>query len=255
MSDYYLHPERKRPRLRPVKALYHMRKLVADKESTEQFFHMMEALNGAALINRFDDFVNSPEGKKRFATRRYLPPILDDHSWIEALPENSLGKAYMRFMKQEQLSAQGLVQESDKFRENANAYEDDFDWYTKRLRDTHDLFHILTGYGRDPLGEACLLGFTYPQHKARGFLIVGAMATLEVRQRGCKEINIWACFKEGRLHGKLAKVIAEHDLISLMHEPLETARERLGIRPAKLYHEAITQMHMLGIEPNQLVAA
>jgi len=225
MTNYSLHPERKTPRFRPFKALYHMRKLVQDKENTEQFFHMMEALNGAALINRFDDFMRSPEGQARFKTR---------------------------FMREEELTAQGLVEESDKFRENANAYDDDFDWYTKRLRDTHDMFHILTGYGRDPLGEACLLGFTHPQHKARGFLIVGVLATLEVKKRVKNAVNVWPCFKEGRRNGKLAKVIAEHDIIELMHLPIESARERLGIRPATAYHAVIMQMSSQGIEPNAL---
>lgn len=255
MSEYYLHPNRKTPRLRPFKALYHMRKLVEDKESTEQFFHMMEALNGASLINRFDDFYKSDEGRKQFTRRRFLPPILDDHSWIEDLPEDSLGKAYMRFMKKEQLTAQGLVDESDKFRQNAKAYEDDFDWYTKRLRDTHDLFHILTGYGRDPLGEACLLGFTHPQHNARGFLIVGKMAAFEVTRRCDKQIKVWPCFKEGRRNGKNAKVIAEHDLIALMHQPLEHAREVLNIQPAERYQAAIGQMQSMGIDPDALAAA
>jgi len=231
-----------------------MHKLVQDKENTEQFFHMMEALNGAALINRFDDFMNSDQGQERFETRRYLPPILDDHTWIKDLPEDSLGQAYIRFMREEELTAQGLVEESDKFRENASAYVDDFDWYTKRLRDTHDMFHILTGYGRDPLGEACLLGFTHPQHKARGFLIVGYMATLEVKKWVKNAVNVWPCFNEGRRNGKLAKVIAEHDIIKLMHQPLEIAREQLGIRPAQHYIDAIKQMRDLGIEPNALGA-
>ena len=252
MPNYTLHPERKKPRFRPLKAVYHMHKLVQDKENTEQFFHMMEALNGAALINRFDDFMQSPEGQKRFETRRYLPPILDDHDWIKDLSEDSLGRAYIKFMAEEGLTAQGLVDESDKFRENAKSYADDFDWYTKRLRDTHDMFHILTGYGRDPLGEACLLSFTHPQHKARGFLIVGFMATFEVKKRVKNAVDVWACFKEGRLNGGLAKVIAEHDIIELMHLPLEEARDRLGIRPAHLYNGAIAQMRAQGIEPNQL---
>lgn len=252
MSEYYLHPSRDVPRMRPFKAFYHMRKLIADKESTEQFFHMMEALNGASLIRRFEDFLASGEGRKRFAERRYLPPILDDHSWIDALPEGSLGRAYVSFMRREELSAQGLVEESDKFRKNAKSYKDDFDWYSKRLRDTHDLFHILTGYGRDPLGEACLLGFTYPQHKARGFLIVGAMASFEVKRRAPKGVSVWKCFKEGRRLGKAAKVIAEHDVIALMHQPLDLARAQLGIEPPEAYYKALGHMRSVGVDPDTL---
>ena len=37
-------------------------------------------------------------------------------------------------------------------------------WMGERLRDIHDLFHVITGYGRDALGELCLLAFTNAQH-------------------------------------------------------------------------------------------
>lgn len=255
MSNYYLHPDRKIPRFRPFKAFGHMRKLVADKENTEQFFHMMEALNGASLFRRFDDFLASAEGPARFVQRRYLPPILDDHHWIERLPTGTLGRAYVEFMNREKLTAQGLVDESDKFRQNAPWYEDDFDWYSKRLRDTHDLFHILTGYGRDPLGEACLLGFTHPQHRAQGFLIVGVMAALEVKVRAPRKIKVWKCFNEGCRNGAAAKVIAEHDLISLMAEPIEDVRRRLNITPAAAYHEAYSQLREMNVAPNLLGAS
>ncbi len=32
----------------------------------------------------------------------------------------------------------------------------------------HDLWYVVTGYGRDELGEACLLAFTCAQDKNRG---------------------------------------------------------------------------------------
>src|SRR3546814_1330225 len=64
-------------------------------------------------------------------------------------------------MRREGLSAAGLVAESDKM--GRQQFDDQVQWYSNRLRDTHDLFHILTGYGRDALGEQCVLGFTYGQ--------------------------------------------------------------------------------------------
>lgn len=33
----------------------------------------------------------------------------------------------------------------------------DEQWLANRLRDIHDLQHVLTGYGPDPLGELCLV--------------------------------------------------------------------------------------------------
>ncbi len=42
-----VHPERKVTRFQPIKAWRHFRKLVADKEDTEQVFHIIEALRAA----------------------------------------------------------------------------------------------------------------------------------------------------------------------------------------------------------------
>src|SRR3546814_9506353 len=106
-------------------------------------------------------FVTSDFGRKLMEREPYLPDLLDDHSWIDALPEGSVGHAYVTFMRREGLSAAVLVAESDKM--GRPQFDDQVQWYSNRLRDTHDLFHILTGYGRDALGEQCVLGFTYGQ--------------------------------------------------------------------------------------------
>ena len=41
-------------------------------------------------------------------------------------------------------------------------------WLADRLRDIHDLQHVMTGYGRDPVGEIGLLSFMTTQTPNRG---------------------------------------------------------------------------------------
>src|SRR3546814_8993300 len=67
-------------------------------------------------------------------------------------------------MEREGLTAQGLVDESLKFRRGKPSHDDMLELYGNRLRDTHDLFHIPTGYGRDALGEQCVLAFRSEEH-------------------------------------------------------------------------------------------
>ena len=57
------------------------------------------------------------------------------------------------FMEREGLSAAGLEAEYAKFTDAGVRYEDGIDRYGDRLRDTHDMLHVLTGYGRDALGS------------------------------------------------------------------------------------------------------
>lgn len=248
-----LHPERKRPRLKPFTAMSRMRKLIADKEDTEQVFHIIEALNGDNLLKLLDRFAASEKGARRLAERRFLPPLLDDHSWIEALPEESVGQAYLRFMRREGLSAQGLVEESEKF--YSEEFEDDLKWFGNRLRDTHDLFHVLSGYGRDALGEASLLGFTWGQHRGNGLIFISYMGCRQIRKALPGHIDVMACHHEGKRNGQAAGQIIEEDIIALMHEPLAEARRRLNIARPVAYRRALQQVSELGNARDLLAAA
>lgn len=238
-TDIFIHPDRKPARVQPLKAWRHMQKLIANKEDTEQVFHIIEALNGRSFEKNFAAFVASAEGARLLRERQYLPPLLDDHGWIEKLPEGTVGRAYLDFMRREGLSAQGLVEESEKHRSKAREYDDDYLWYANRLRDTHDLFHVLTGYNRDALGEASLLAFTYSQNPGNGVLFIAFMGCRTIAKHAPKEARIMDCFREGKRNGAKAAKIMRQDIIALMHEPLEAARARLGIDTPVAYQHAL----------------
>lgn len=247
--EVYVHPERSRAAFRPLKAWSHMQKLIENKEDTEQVFHIIEALNGNAFERNFWAFVNTPAGQKLIQEKPYLPPILDDHTWIHALPEGTVGRAYVEFMEREGLTAQGLVDESEKFRSKAREFDDDYQWYGNRLRDTHDLFHVLTGYNRDALGEASLLAFTYSQNPGLGVIFIAFMGCRTIAKHAPKGARIMDCFWEGKRHGAAAQKIIQQDIIALMHEPLDAARARLGIQPPVIYRETLALLEQHGYTP------
>ena len=53
-------------------------------------------------------------------------------------------------------------------------------WYGRRMRDVHDVWHVLTGYGTDGLGEACVVAFSYSQTKSLGFALIAHAGTNSV---------------------------------------------------------------------------
>ena len=64
--------------------------------------------------------------------------------------------------KSEKITADGLVEASqENVPPELENQSEELIAYGKRIRDQHDLWHVLTGYGRDTLGEVCLLWFTY----------------------------------------------------------------------------------------------
>ena len=174
----FSHPDRIPAKFRPFKAFRHFRNLIKDKEDTEQVFHIFENLPRKGFMDDARAFVESDFGRKLMEREPYLPDLLDDHGWINELPEGTVGHAYVTFMRREGLSAAGLVAESDKM--GRPQYDDQVQWYSNRLRDTHDLFHILTGYGRDALGEQCVLGFTYGQTGNYGTAFIAYAGGYEV---------------------------------------------------------------------------
>ncbi len=254
MPDLFIHPDRKLPKLKPFEAMRRMKRLIDDKEDTEQVFHIIEALNGPNAYRLLKKFAATQKGRAQLRERTSLPPMLDDHDTILKLPEGTVGRAYVDFMRREGLSAAGLVAESEKFARGMAQYDDDLRWFMYRLRDSHDLFHVLTGYGRDALGEASLLAFSYGQNGGRGVIFIAYVGSRHLTSRLPREIKVMEAFHEGRRHGKLAGKIIEEDISTLLHEPLDKARARLNIQRPAQYRRALVKISEMG-DAHALLAA
>lgn len=255
MSDkIFYHPDRVPPRFRPFKAIGHFRNLIADKEDTEQVFHIFESLPRRAFIDDARSFVASDKGRSLIASEPSLPDLLDDHAAIRKLPANSVGHAYVEFMEREGLTAAGLVAESDKMRGPDRKFDDQLQWYGNRQRDTHDLLHVLTGYGRDAMGEQCVLAFTYSQNKGWANLLIAYAGAFELRRRVRAGAPIWSAVREAQKLGKACKRVSEEDISALLAEPLESARARLGIGKPTIYQKAHQIFRSQGIDPYDFLA-
>jgi ubiquinone biosynthesis protein COQ4 len=241
------HPLRSPSRLRPFKALGHFQKLIVDKEDTEQVFHMTDCLPSAGYAKVLRDFCESAAGRDRMAQEPYLPDLLDDHDRLLAMPVGSVAHAYVAFMRAEGLSAAGLVAESEKAKRPR--YDDQAQWFHDRLRDTHDLVHVLTGYGRDPLGEQCALGFSYGQYRAWTDGFLSWAGAFELWRRVKADAPVFAAVREAHRIGKAAEPIFKQDVAALLAEPLEAARARMHISASTHYARAHRAYRAQGFDP------
>lgn len=253
VAQNFLHPSREPRRFRPFKALSHFRKLVADKEDTAQVFDIFDCLPRKGFVPDAKAFVESARGQALMLSEPSLVPILDDHESILKLPEGSVGRAYVDFMRREGLSAAGLVAESQKM--GRPVYDDQLQWYINRLRDTHDLFHVLTGYGRDALGEQCVLGFTYGQNRNLGNFFIAYLGGLELRRKVKVKAPVMAAIRQGQRHGSAAPSLIDQDIRALLAEPLEAARKRLGIGVPTHYVRAHELYRARNIDPYNFAGA
>jgi ubiquinone biosynthesis protein COQ4 len=250
----FSHPDRPGTEFRPFKAWHHFRKLIADKEDTEQVFHIIAALRGRRFRNVAKKFWFSDKGQQILAGSQRLIDILDDHDTLKKLPDGTVGRFYVDFMEREGLSAAGLEAEYARFEASGKRFNDGIDRYGDRLRDTHDLHHILTGYGRDALGEQCVLAFTYAQSRNLGVGFIAYAGGFELKRRVAPKAAIMAAVREGQRIGKAAKNIVQEDIVALLREPLADARKRMGIAEPVTYKRAHEEMRNAGVDPYDLLA-
>ena len=73
--------------------------------------------------------------------------------------------------------------------------------FGERMRDSHDLWHVVTGYGRDTFGEACLLAFTYAQTQNRGLGIITLVGMIKIARQLGPEVKkaVWQAYRAGKL--------------------------------------------------------
>lgn len=219
---------------RPLVALRAIGKLLKDKEDTVQVFEIMRALSGKSIPNGYARLLETPKGGAIAYRRQEMAEILSDRAFLETLPVGSVGRAYLNFTTTENISAQGLIDESMRAGNQDVERSHPFAWYGRRLRDVHDLWHVLSGYGRDAIGETCLVAFSYAQTKSLGFGFIGLVGALKLK----KELPGQPMFKavwQAYRNGAKAAWLPGEDYIALLSEPLEQARARLNIAKPLAY--------------------
>ena len=225
-------------RLRPIAALRAVRNLMRNREDTQQVFLLIEALRGKTTLRQFARFRQTETGRAVLGENRRLLDRLSDWASLAALPAGTLGRAYYDFMASESLSAEGLVALSRIERPPA---ADDVTLFRERNREMHDLLHVVTGYGRDPLGEACLVAFSFAQTKLKGFALIALFAARRIARARPGQPVRRAVF-EGYRHGRSAGWLPGADWEALLTQPVEAVRAKFAVKPATRYHAILAAL-------------
>lgn len=249
-----LHPDRPQAKYRPMRAVQNFRMLMKDKEDTAAVFRIFESLPSKEFLPRIARLALSETGAELRRTEPRLPEILDDHAMLRRTPKGSLAHAYCDFMEAEGLTAAGLVAEAE--RSGRPRFPDLVEWYLNRSRDTHDLFHVLTGYGRDALGEASVLLFTHGQQPSQGHLLIGYAGAANIKKmaKGSKA-PVFGAVREAHRIGKGAPPLIAQPVRQLLERPLEDVRSALRIPQPVKYRECHRAWRAEGIDPYNLLAS
>jgi ubiquinone biosynthesis protein COQ4 len=217
-----------------------------------QLKHKLASLYGLLMLGRHPDRVNyvfmignaqdslAEESRRRKELRdpfqdpaleslwqeRYCP-VRYDVDELLALDAGTLGGFYARHMKE-----RGL---------RPDFYEDvepmhKLHFLRLRMRQTHDIWHSLTGYGTDPVGEVGLQGFYFAQftNGQSALIMAGAILRSILRRRYGELEKFVEAFCEGYRNGRRARPLLGAKWEQLWQEPLDDVRRRFEIEPARV---------------------
>ncbi len=229
-------------RFQPLRATKALRALFRDPDDTAQVFTVIESLSGAGPRHLLSSFRADTTGKRLLRERPDIVPLLADRERLRRMPEGSLGRAYLAFVESEGITADGLVAASEAGRVTQRGDDPDLDYVAQRMRDTHDLWHAVTGYKGDLIGEAALLAFNVPQTKNPGIALIVSLGILRIHQRRAIELIVGG-FRRGAKARWLPAVDWEALLELPNRERARAARRRRGaaLRAAALGDAARTR--------------
>ncbi len=249
-----LHPDRPESRYRPLRAIRSFQALIKDKEDTSLVFKIFESLPSRDFLPRVAALALSERGEFLRSTEPTLAEVLDDHAALRRTPKGSLAHAYCDFMEAEGLTAAGLVAESE--RSGRARFPDLVEWFINRSRDTHDLFHVLTGYGRDALGEQCVLLFTHGQAPSQGHLLIGyAGAANIVKMTKGSKAPVFGAVRQAHRTGRGAPPLISQPIRKLIERPLAEVRSALKIPEPDRYRACHSIWRAEGIDAYDLLAS
>ena len=211
--------------------------LFANPDDTKQAFRVVEALSGATGERLFAKFRATEVGKKALAEHRALLPFLKDTRALEALPASSLGRAYLEFLRSQQITADGLVAASEEGYSLDPDLDADRRLFNDRLRDMHDLWHVVSGYRGDLIGEGAVLALSFAQTRNMGVGLIALLGILKIGKTfpGSRKI-IW----NGFLRGRRAKWLPAVDWEAMLSRPLDDVRRELGFDAPPTYDPLYT---------------
>lgn len=202
--------------------------LMRDPDDLPQVFTLIESLSGTAPHRLLARMKRTESGARLLRDRPDIVPRLADRAALRALPDGTLGRAYLDFVEGEGISAEGIRAASEQGMSGGRPPA--FDYIHQRMRDTHDLWHAVTGYKGDLVGELSLLAFTLGQHWNSAVALLVLAGLIRGFGRGHS-----ATVLEGLRRGRRAVFLPAQDWESMLAMPVGEVRARLRVGPPPAY--------------------
>lgn len=171
---------------------------------------------------------DDPRTAQRVAERHVVDPVV--LSDLDDLPPGTLGRVFAQHCRGRGLDPNLVHVPPD----------DDVGWLLHHLYQTHDIWHVVTGWGNDLAGEVGLGAFYAAQLRSPTFFgYMQALVIFNVIWRRADLDEVSAAFSEGYRCGRSAEPLFGTKWSQLWDLPLERVRERFSIDRAGIVGEGI----------------
>lgn len=195
-----------------------------DSERTDQI-HLVEEITGRPAYRKRLAELARGEGAELLRDRPELRSDRVDYDWLRTLPDDTLGGAYVAHLDRNGLSADYQAAPTTEVDEPDMAY------WMRRFRQTHDVWHALTGLGTTGHEEVIIHAFSWGQLRLPVSAMVVVFGSLKhiVGERRWTALRhaLTGAYKLGRDAEQLLPVYWERR----WDQPLDEVRMRYRIRP------------------------
>ncbi|MDJ0790033.1 MAG: Coq4 family protein [Myxococcota bacterium] len=221
-------------KLGPVRLVRELARARRTGPVPETVFRLLRPFHGPELDTIYDRCMRDDTARRILEEGRSLHPVLLDFRRLRSLPDGTLGREYARFMDENEIDIVSFAEASWKHMVRED-YANDAAWtLANRLRDIHEIVHVISGYGTDVLGEMCEIVFNIredPRPRAAWFAVKTNL--VKFRRMGAPEAE--ATIREAHARGQRAGLMVGTDWEALLDWPLEDVRRKLGISPPPSY--------------------
>ncbi len=212
--------ERRRLNLDFFSTLKGVVSLLKDPNQTDSVYDIEDGLRHTDATKLALDYVKFNTDVERIIQERYVAPTPDLEALLKC-PEGSLGYEYASHMKEAGFDPEFY---------RKIKVEDDISYLLFRIRQTHDIWHIVTGFSTDVAGELGLQAFYVAQTRRTMSVVLTAGGLLSTLIKSPEHLNrVLDHISQGYRMGMNAKPFLAQKWEENWDKALSEWRAELGI--------------------------
>jgi ubiquinone biosynthesis protein COQ4 len=203
-----------------IQLFYNLLKISRNAQNTEAALNVADCLWKLGLLDAEINHLKKDENAIAYMQgRRLMKPY--DLNELSRLPVGTLGRTYSDHMAKNNLKP-------DFYKKIE--IENDATYVMMRMRETHDLWHVITGFGTEVTHELGLQAFMYAQIETPlAPILIGARTLVSTFKNPREVIEIFNNISIGWTMGRKAKPLFGMEWDLFWTKPLQEIRTELNI--------------------------